>query len=73
LTKFLFVYIALLSCEIVFIYFLFPETYGKTLEELTFLFESEKEDREALAATTAKVMGQEGNVTELHEAPEKKA
>jgi MFS family permease len=71
--KFLFVYIALLSCEIVFIYFLFPETYRKTLEELTFLFESEKEDREALAATTAKVMGQEGNVTELHEAPEKKA
>ena len=71
--KFLFVYIALLSCEIVFIYFLFPETYGKTLEELTFLFESEKEDRDALAATTAKVMGHEGNVTELHEAPEKKA
>ncbi|CAN9319064.1 unnamed protein product [Alternaria alternata] len=71
--KFLFVYIALLSCEIVFIYFLFPETYGKTLEELTFLFESEKEDRDALAATTAKVMGHEGNVIELHEAPEKKA
>ncbi|EDU40873.1 lactose permease [Pyrenophora tritici-repentis Pt-1C-BFP] len=71
--KFLFVYIALLSFEIVFIYFLFPETYGKTLEELTFLFESEKQDREALAVTTAKILGQDGNVTEIHEAPEKKA
>ncbi|KAF5853258.1 hypothetical protein GGP41_001800 [Bipolaris sorokiniana] len=71
--KFLFVYIALLSCEIVFIYFLFPETYGKTLEELTFLFESEKQDREKLAATTAKILGQGDGVTELHEIPEKKA
>jgi hypothetical protein len=69
--KYLFVYIALLCFEIVFIYFLFPETFRKILEELTFLFESEKQDREALAASTAKVIGQDGNATEIHEAPGK--
>jgi hypothetical protein len=69
--KYLFVYIALLCFEVVFIYFLFPETFGKTLEELTFLFESEKQDREALAVSTAKVIGQDGNATEIHETPGK--
>jgi len=34
--KYLLVYVCFLCFEIVFIYFLFPETYGKTLEELTF-------------------------------------
>lgn len=70
--KFLFVFVGLLCFEIVFIYFLFPETYGKTLEELTFLFEDEKQDREKLAASTAKIMGGD-HVTELRETPEKKA
>jgi hypothetical protein len=51
---------------------LFPETYGKTLEELTFLFESEKEDREVLAATTAKVT-QDPQLTEVLEVGDKKA
>ncbi|KAH3945233.1 hypothetical protein HBH98_142780 [Parastagonospora nodorum] len=32
-------YCAWLAFEIVFIYFMFPETYGRTLEELAFLFE----------------------------------
>ncbi|USP81786.1 hypothetical protein yc1106_09060 [Curvularia clavata] len=70
--KFLFVFVGLLCFEIVFIYFMFPETYGKTLEELTFLFEDEKQDREKLAASTAKIMGGDP-VIELREAPEKKA
>jgi hypothetical protein len=34
--KYLIVYVIWLAFEIVFIYFVFPETYGKTLEELTF-------------------------------------
>lgn len=34
--KYLLVYVCFLVFEIIFIYFLFPETYGKTLEELTF-------------------------------------
>lgn len=34
--KYLLVYVCFLVFEIFFIYFLFPETFGKTLEELTF-------------------------------------
>ena len=34
--KYLIVYVCWLCFEIVFIYFFFPETFGKTLEELTF-------------------------------------
>lgn len=68
--KYLIVYVVWLCFEVVFIYFLFPETYGKTLEELTFLFESEKQDREVLAAAAAKVV-QDPTVIELREAPEK--
>ncbi|KAL6709038.1 hypothetical protein ACN47E_002165 [Coniothyrium glycines] len=71
--KYLFVYVALLCAEVVFIYLVFPETHGKTLEELTFLFESEKEDAAVLKATVAKVVQDPGAVTEIHEAPEKKA
>ncbi|KAI4606181.1 hypothetical protein J4E83_010202 [Alternaria metachromatica] len=37
--KWLIMYCAWLGFEIVFIYFMFPETYGRTLEELAFLFE----------------------------------
>jgi hypothetical protein len=69
--KYLFVYVAWLTLEVVFIYFFFPETFGKTLEELTF-FDSEREGREALTATAAKVV-QDPSVTEVHEVGEKKA
>lgn len=37
--KYLISYCCFLAFEIVFIYFTFPETFGRTLEELTFLFE----------------------------------
>ncbi|KAI4698397.1 hypothetical protein J4E81_005620 [Alternaria sp. BMP 2799] len=37
--KWLIMYCAWLGFEIIFIYFMFPETYGRTLEELAFLFE----------------------------------
>lgn len=75
--KYLIVYVVWLCFEVVFIYFFFPETFGKTLEELTFLFESESEKREELNATAVKagVVGGgaagEG-VTEVYEVPEKK-
>ncbi|PSN67918.1 hexose transporter-like protein [Corynespora cassiicola Philippines] len=70
--KYLLVYVVWLCFEVVFIYFVFPETYGKTLEELTFLFDSEKDDRDKLAAAADKVLA-DPTVTELHESPEKKA
>jgi hypothetical protein len=70
--KYLLVYVAWLCIEVVFIYFLFPETYGKTLEELTFLFDSERENREVLAATAAKVV-QDPSLQETHEVGERKA
>ncbi|KAF1976880.1 hexose transporter-like protein [Bimuria novae-zelandiae CBS 107.79] len=37
--RWLITYCCWLAFEIVFIYFMFPETYGRTLEELAFLFE----------------------------------
>jgi len=70
--KYLIIYVVWLCFEVVFIYFLFPETYGKTLEELTFLFESEKKEREVLAATAAKVT-KDGTMMELREVGEQKA
>lgn len=69
--KYLIVYVVWLAFEIVFIYFVFPETYGKTLEELTFLFESEKADRDAFNAAATKVMN-DPNVTQIHEHSDKK-
>lgn len=70
--KYLLVYVCWLCFEVVFIYFFFPETFGKTLEELTFLFEDEAEQRQALEATAEKVL-QDPTVTEIHEAADKKA
>ncbi|KAJ4320649.1 hypothetical protein N0V94_003297 [Neodidymelliopsis sp. IMI 364377] len=70
--KYLIVYVVWLCFEVVFIYIFFPETYGKTLEELHFLFESEKDKRDALAAAATKVIN-DPTVIELHEAPDKKA
>lgn len=44
--KYLLMYIATILCEILTIWFFYPETYGRTLEELAFLFEDrDKADR----------------------------
>ncbi|KAK4116279.1 general substrate transporter [Canariomyces notabilis] len=40
--RFLITYCCFLAFEVYFVYFHFPETSGKTLEEATFLFEDEK-------------------------------
>ncbi|KAJ4360743.1 uncharacterized protein N0V89_001310 [Didymosphaeria variabile] len=70
--KYLLVYVCWLCFEVVFIYFFFPETFGKTLEELTFLFDDEADAKQALAATAEKVLN-DPTVTEIHESAEKKA
>jgi sugar porter (SP) family MFS transporter len=69
--KYLIVYVVWLCLEVVFIYFLFPETFGKSLEELTFLFDDEQQGREVLAATAAKVV-QDPGLQESHELGERK-
>ncbi|KAF8864363.1 MFS sugar transporter-like protein [Acephala macrosclerotiorum] len=40
--KYLIMYIAMICLEILTIFFFYPETYGRTLEELSFLFEDEE-------------------------------
>lgn len=59
--KWLIMYCCWLAFENVFVYFMFPETYGRTLEELAFLFE----DRDLADQATAKVEKQ--LQYELHE------
>ncbi|KAL4872510.1 hypothetical protein BDV12DRAFT_133559 [Aspergillus spectabilis] len=48
--RWLIVYCCWLAFEIVFIYFIFPETHGRTLEELSFLFEGKEMANEVAAA-----------------------
>lgn len=50
-------YIVILVGEIFFIYFFFPETHGRTLEELTFLFEDKALAEAANDAATKAVGG----------------
>lgn len=45
--KWLITYCCWLGFEIIFIFFMFPETYGRTLEELAFLFEDKALAEEA--------------------------
>ncbi|KAG5759439.1 hypothetical protein H9Q69_006704 [Fusarium xylarioides] len=40
--RYFIIYCCILAYEVVFVYFFFPETAGRTLEEATFLFEDEK-------------------------------
>lgn len=48
--KWLVTYCCWLAFENVFVFFLFPETYGRTLEELAFLFEDQELANKATAA-----------------------
>ncbi|KAL7941114.1 general substrate transporter [Trichoderma barbatum] len=48
--RWLIVYCCWLGFEIVFVYFMFPETAGRTLEELTFLFEDKELSERATMA-----------------------
>jgi Na+/melibiose symporter-like transporter len=57
-------YIVILVLEVVFVYFFFPETHGRTLEELAFLFE-DKELAETANNAAVKAVG--GDVHHLEE------
>ncbi|KAE8449216.1 hypothetical protein EG329_008383 [Mollisiaceae sp. DMI_Dod_QoI] len=47
--KYFIMYIAMICAEILTIYFFYPETYGRTLEELSFLFEDDLADKQVVA------------------------
>lgn len=51
-------YIGVLVIEVFFIYFFFAETHGRTLEELTFLFEDKSLAEAANDAATKAVGGE---------------
>ncbi|KAE8454689.1 hypothetical protein EG329_000312 [Mollisiaceae sp. DMI_Dod_QoI] len=48
--KFLAIYCGWIAFECLFVYFLYPETQGRTLEELTFLFEDKELAEQAVIA-----------------------
>nr|BAV32173.1 putative MFS sugar transporter [Sordaria araneosa] len=53
--KYLISYCAWLAYEVIFVYFMFPETFGRTLEELAFMFE-DREFADKAVAAVAKVV-----------------
>ncbi|EPS38600.1 hypothetical protein H072_7615 [Dactylellina haptotyla CBS 200.50] len=62
--KYYITYCVWLGFEICFIYFLFPETSGRTLEELAFLFEG-AERNEVLRKTTEKQLGDDVHLDDI--------
>ncbi|KAL4907570.1 hypothetical protein BDW74DRAFT_166889 [Aspergillus multicolor] len=67
--RWLIVYCCWLAFELVFIYFFFPETSGRTLEELSFMFEGAEKANEVAAAVHKQIDGTEhkGATTEIRE------
>ncbi|KAF5863549.1 hypothetical protein ETB97_009793 [Aspergillus alliaceus] len=59
--RWLLVYCCWLAFELVFIYFLFPETSGRTLEELSFMFEGKEKADEVAAAVQKQIGANEKN------------
>ncbi|KAK0708054.1 general substrate transporter [Lasiosphaeris hirsuta] len=55
--KYLISYCCWLAFEVVFVYFMFPETFGRTLEELAFLFEDKALADQAVAAVEKTLHG----------------
>jgi len=66
--KYLLSYVCFLCFEIVIIYFLWPETSGRTLEELAFLFEDKDKAEQAAAATDKQLHSEADAVGEKNEA-----
>ncbi|KAK5654758.1 hypothetical protein OQA88_7083 [Cercophora sp. LCS_1] len=56
--KYLISYCCWLAYEVVFVFFFFPETFGRTLEELAFMFEDKHLADQAVAAVK-KVVGED--------------
>ncbi|KAJ8120044.1 hypothetical protein ONZ43_g3146 [Nemania bipapillata] len=69
--RYLISYVVFLSYEITFVYFFFPETFGRTLEELAFLFEDKALADQAVHAVE-KAVGLNGDTRsgEKHESVE---
>jgi len=61
--KYLISYCCWLAFEVVFVYFMFPETMGRTLEELAFIFE-DKELADKAVQAVEKVIGHTGGDVE---------
>ncbi|KAI1343264.1 guanine deaminase [Xylariaceae sp. FL0016] len=59
-------YCCFLAFEIAFVYFMFPETFGRTLEELAFLFEDKALADEAVHAVEKVVGHGERNAKDSH-------
>ncbi|KAH7088729.1 general substrate transporter [Paraphoma chrysanthemicola] len=59
--KYLAIYCGWITFEFLFIYFMYPETYNRTLEELTFLFEDK-----ALADEAVRAVEKQVNVNHEH-------
>ncbi|KAH7398608.1 hexose transporter-like protein [Pyrenochaeta sp. MPI-SDFR-AT-0127] len=55
--KYLAIYCGWLTFEVTFVYFMYPETYNRTLEELAFLFEDKALADEAVKAVEKQVHG----------------
>ncbi|KAH7024959.1 lactose permease [Microdochium trichocladiopsis] len=53
--KFLAIYCGWIAFEFVFIFFFYPETHGRTLEELAFLFEGKEKAERAVAAVEKQI------------------
>ncbi|KAK7179854.1 hypothetical protein DPSP01_004595 [Paraphaeosphaeria sporulosa] len=66
--RFYFVYIGTLTGMIIIIYFLFPETKGRTLEEIAVVFDGEAADPEVHRRVSVgmEVKGDPGHMTEKH-------
>lgn len=58
--KYYIVYCVWIAFEVAFVYFLFPETSGKTLEELTFLYEDERMQQDHTAAEVETLLHRHG-------------
>lgn len=52
-------YVCWIAFEVVVVWFLFPETAGRTLEELAFLFEDKELGAKAAAATDKQLHSEE--------------
>ncbi|KAH7021486.1 lactose permease [Microdochium trichocladiopsis] len=55
--KFMAIYCGWIAFEFIIVYFLYPETQGRTLEELAFLFEGDELNDKATAAVEKRIHG----------------
>ncbi|KAJ4340767.1 hypothetical protein N0V95_007409 [Ascochyta clinopodiicola] len=59
--KYFAIYCGWITFEFLFVYFMYPETYGRTLEELTFLFEDKELADRAVKAVEKEVNAAHGD------------